>query len=272
MTAAEKRFSDSDAALKWNNMYASETERLDEVNFRRRRDVTIDYVMKVLPEGGKVIDVGCGAAPVLSELLKRGVDCVGVEYAGDMIKHARNRLRSMDLDENRVLRADCRAVPFEDASFDVVVCLGVISYVEDYERAIGEIHRLLKPGGHALVSFRNLHNLAIFDPIRSAKVVVKKVLGRSGKKEFMIGRFMDHREVTKALAEHNLEYRDFFGIGFGPIKMNGRRVLSERTSIRIDKAIESIASKLRWRSAFRWATDVSLWVYAKKKPQTAEGS
>ena len=269
--AAEKRFSDSDAALKWNEMYASETERLDEANFRNRRDTTVDYVMKVLPPGGKVLDIGCGAAPVVSELRRRGVECVGVEYAGDMIKHARNRLRSMGLDDDKLYRADCRAVPFEDASFDVIVCLGVISYVEDFERAIGEIHRLLKPGGHALVSFRNLHSLAIFDPIKAIKKAVKMLIPGSRKTQYTIGRYMDHREVTKAFADYDFEYRDFFGIGFGPIKFNGRRMFSERSSIRISDAIASILAKLRWRAAVRWASDVSLWVYSTK-PQTGKGS
>ena len=59
--AAEQRFSDTDSAQKWTDMYASNTERLDEANFRRRRDLTVEYVLKVLPPGGRVLDVGCGA-------------------------------------------------------------------------------------------------------------------------------------------------------------------------------------------------------------------
>ena len=262
--AAEKRFSDSDSAGKWNDMYASDTERLDEANFRKRRDTTVDYVMKVLPPGGKVLDIGCGAAPVVSELRKRGVECVGIEYAPDMIKHARQRLRSMDLADDKLMRADCRAVPFADASFDVIVCLGVISYVEDFGQVIGEFHRLLKPGGHVLASFRNVHSVAIFDPVRTAKEVVKMLIGKSQKRGYVIGRTMDHREVTKAFADHDFEYRDFFGIGFGPIKVLGRRIFSERMSIRISDTIASILAKLRWRAAVRWASDVSLWAYAKK--------
>ena len=177
----------------------------------------------------------------------------------------------MGLDDDKLLRADCRSVPFEDASFDVIVCLGVISYVEDFGQVIGEINRLLTPGGHALVSFRNVHSVAIFDPIRTAKEIVKMLFGRSQKRGYVIGRTMDHREVTKAFAEHDFEFRDFFGIGFGPIKLNGRTIFSERTSMRISDAITSILAKLRWRAAIRWASDVSLWVYATRQP-TAKGS
>jgi ubiquinone/menaquinone biosynthesis C-methylase UbiE len=261
--AAAQRFSDADSARKWTDMYASETERLDEANFRRRRDVTVERTLQLLPAGGKVIDLGCGAAPVVAELRKRSVPCTGLEYAEDMLKHARERLRSMGLDDGDLHQGDCRHTPFQDGQFDVVVSLGVISYVENYSEALAEIRRLLKPGGHAIISFRNRFNPILSDPIRAAVTAGKALTGRLAPEPYKIGRFMDHREFQRKMQEQGLELCDFVGIGFGPFKIHRRKVLSERSSIRVSDALTRTFESLGWRWPFTWLADISLWVYRK---------
>lgn len=245
-------------------MYAGDTVRLDEANFRRRRDVTVAYVLRVLPAGGRALDLGCGAAPVLSELRKRGVSCTGLELAEDMLKHARERLRTLGLDDGDLHQGDCRHTPFADESFDVVVCLGVISYVEQYGDVLAEIHRVLKPGGYAIVSFRNKFNRILSDPIRALKVGVAALTGRLRPEPYSIGRFMDPREVTARMAGHGFVFCDFFGIGFGPFKIAGRKILSERNAIRLSDALTRMLTALGWRLPFKWFADVSLWVYRKQ--------
>jgi len=266
--AAEKRFSDSELAQQWTDMYDSETERLEEQNFRQRRDTTVDFVLNILPSGGRVLDVGCGAAPVLSKLRERGVSCTGLEYSEDMLKHARNRLRSMGLDESDLHRGDCCHTPFDSATFDVVVCLGVVSYVENYSEVLKEIYRLLKPGGCALISFRNQFNPVLSDPVRIVKTAVKYLVGRMRPEPYTIGRFMDHREFRTKMTEQGFEFRQYFGIGFGPFKVNYRRMFSERTSIKISNTLTRVFKTTRSQVPFKWLADVSLWVYVKPQTQT----
>lgn len=50
-----------------------------------------------------------------------------------------------------IQRADLTAMPFEDASFDLVIANHVLEHVEDDQRALAEIARVLKPGGHAIL-------------------------------------------------------------------------------------------------------------------------
>lgn len=263
--AAERRFSDEDAARKWTDMYDSDTPILEESNFRRRRDITVDYVLSVLPSGGRVLDLGCGSAPVLSELRKRGVSCTGLEYSEDMLKHAGERLRSMGLDDGDLHRGDCQHTRFDAASFDVVVCLGVISYVENYGEVLDEINRLLKPGGHALISFRNRFNPILSDPVVSLKVIAKALLGKLRPPPYQIGRFMDHREFRHKMTERHFNERAFFGIGFGPVCFNRRVMFSETTAIKLSNACTAVLGALRWSLPSRWLADVSLWAY--QKPQ-----
>lgn len=60
-----------------------------------------------------------------------------------------------------VQRVDMLAMPFEDASFDVVIANHVLEHVDDDRRALAEIHRVLHPGGHAILQTpysRKLHH------------------------------------------------------------------------------------------------------------------
>lgn len=261
--ATEQRFSDSDAARKWSELYDGAPERLESVNFRQRRDFTVASVLRLLPPGGRVLDLGCGAAPVLSELRRHGIACTGLDLTEDMLRHARERLRGMQLDDGDLHRGDCRHTPFPDASFDVVVCLGVISYVEQYDEVLAEIRRLLKPGGHVVVSFRNRFNPILSDPVRTAWMIANSITGRLEPEPYTIGRFMDHREVQARMAAHGFCYRDFRGIGFGPFRLARRKLLSERTSMRFSRVLTRLFQSTGSTLPFRWLTDVSLWVYQK---------
>lgn len=270
--AAAKRFSNAAAAPRWSNLYDADTERLEDANFRRRRDVAVEIVREVLPPSGKVLDVGCGAAPVLLELRRLGVPCAGLEYSLDMLAYARKRLRAQGLADQGLFRGDCRALPFFDGTFDVVVCLGVISYVEDYTEVLKEIRRVLKPGGHALVSFRNRFNPVLWDPVRFAKRAVAHAVGRARPQPYTIGRLMDHRDVQARMAEQGFEVRAHYGIGYGPIRLNGRPLFAEATSMRISRALARLFARTGGDVAARWLADVSLGVYRlKATPPGAAG-
>lgn len=266
MSPVRRRFSRADAADRWNAMYASETECLEDENFRTRRDFTVAYVLINSRPGDRILDLGCGTGPVLCELRRSGLDAVGLDYSPDMLAHARARLASQGLDASGLEQGDCRNTPWPAASFDIVVCLGVISYVENYDPVLAEIDRLLKPGGTLLISFRNAHNPVFSDPValvrRALRILLTPLLGprREG---FAIGRYLDFRTVTAKLEARGFRYRDFFGIGFGPFRIAGRKLFGERRAIRLSRRLMALCSRLSLHRPQRWLTDVSLWVYCK---------
>lgn len=259
-TATEQRFSNSDSAQKWSDMYAGPCRSLDQVKFRQRRDVTVEHVLRLLPPGGRVLDLGCGAAPVLSELRRRGIQCTGLDLTADMLQHARERLRAMDLDDSDLHQGDCRHTPFPDAAFDIVVCLGVVSYVEHYDDVLAEIQRLLKPGGFAFISLRNRFNPILSDPIRLSRYIVKALSGRLEPEPYTIGHCMDPRDFESRVTRRGLHIRDFHGIGFGPVRFAGRALFSERARIRIDAALTRLFGASGSGLPHRWLADVSLWI------------
>lgn len=265
----ERRFSRSGSAQAWNDMYSVATKSLADENFRCRRDYSVAVLLKALGSGARVLDLGCGTGPVVSELRKWNIECVGIDYAPDMLRFAGERLRRLGIDDCGLLRGDCRRIPFADGSFDAVVCLGVISYVERYEEVLREIRRVLRPGGLMIVSFRNRFNPLLLDPVRGLKAALRALLGRARPEPFRIGHFMDHREVTRNIGASGFALRDFHGIGIGPLRINGRALFSEELSIALSSFLSRMLAACGAKGALKWLADVSVWTYASAGPSGA---
>jgi SAM-dependent methyltransferase len=107
----------------------------------------LEMVEASVPPASKILDVGCGTGETAAQLLRRGYEVWGLDVAEPMIAYARRRCGSKQFQVG-----DIRNMPFRDNTFDAVVCLGVIEYVETDERALREMWRVLKPGGRAVVS------------------------------------------------------------------------------------------------------------------------
>ena len=101
-------------------------------------------------EQGLLLDVGCAAGAEFEPLLARGFEIVGLDYAQKMLGLAQQRSGASR--RVHLCRADAESLPFPDASFDHVVCLGVFEYLTTYDRCLDEIHRVLRPGGVAIIS------------------------------------------------------------------------------------------------------------------------
>ena len=100
-------------------------------------------------EGKRVLDAGCGTGAYSAWLVEQGAEVVGVDVSEAMLSHARETV-----DETATfLQADLGApLPFADDAFDGVVSALALSYVEDWDRAFGELRRVLAPGGFLVFS------------------------------------------------------------------------------------------------------------------------
>lgn len=104
----------------------------------------------LLEPGGSVLDVGCGTGPLSLALADAGFQVTAV----DLIEGMLARARQTDSRVNWV------HAPFSDkiapkASFDAVVALGFLEYQERAGKELVRMARLLKPGGHLLLSVPN---------------------------------------------------------------------------------------------------------------------
>ncbi|MGV9772461.1 class I SAM-dependent methyltransferase [Streptosporangium sp. NPDC003464] len=126
--------------------YAAETES-NLINGYYTRPAILDLAGDVA--GRRILDVGCGAGPLLAALRDRGAIVTGVDSSTKMLELARQRLG----DGAVLLPADLRSpLPFPDGAFDdVIVCL-VLHYLEDWKAPLAELRRVLAPGGRLIVA------------------------------------------------------------------------------------------------------------------------
>jgi len=104
-----------------------------------------------LAEGKQVLDIGCGTGMGLAYLKERATRAVGGDLTPALIEEARRHLPDAELVQ---LDASWR-LPFNDATFDVVLMLEMIYYVPDLDKAFSECRRVLRPSGALMVCLPN---------------------------------------------------------------------------------------------------------------------
>jgi len=110
-------------------------------------DLEVEIVTPYV-KGKKVLEAGCGTGLILQRVAKIAKEAVGVDLSPGMLAHARNRGLSCQ-------EADLCNIPFEDESFDTVYSFKVLAHVPEIEKAIQEMSRVCKPGGHLILEFYN---------------------------------------------------------------------------------------------------------------------
>jgi 2-polyprenyl-3-methyl-5-hydroxy-6-metoxy-1,4-benzoquinol methylase len=100
--------------------------------------------------GKTCIDIGCGSGIFSSMLARRGADVTAVDLTEAAVGLARQTARVFGVDI-QVTRADVEHMPFADASFDFAYSWGVLHHTSDMAKAVGEMGRVLKPGGRGMM-------------------------------------------------------------------------------------------------------------------------
>jgi len=107
--------------------------------------------------GKNLLEVGCGAGIDLVRFARAGANVTGIDLSEIAIDLAgRNFMQSGLNADLFVMNGEC--IQFPDNMFDVVYAHGVLQYTADTEKMITEIHRVLKPGGEAIMMVYNKYS------------------------------------------------------------------------------------------------------------------
>jgi SAM-dependent methyltransferase len=123
------------------------------VCYRRCEQALVDAALGD-PRGRRVLKLDLWNEAVNTRLLQwlaaRGAQTVGIDISAVTARRARANFERDGL-VGRFAQADIRGLPFADASFDFVYTMGTIEHVAEYELAIREVRRVLRPGGRAVI-------------------------------------------------------------------------------------------------------------------------
>lgn len=125
----------------------------------RYYDLALDTIADLLaaPNGATLLDAGCGICDYSLRLARRGFQVTAVDLSPAVIANAAAHIAGLpsplpiDLRQENLLD-----LSFADATFDYVLCWGVLMHIPEADRAIAELCRVVKPGGGVIVSEGNL--------------------------------------------------------------------------------------------------------------------
>ncbi len=141
-----------DRALRVREMFARIVPRYDLMNRLMTGGQDIHWrrltAAAARPRGAVALDLATGTGDLALELRRQGaVRVVGADYCAPMVEAAAAKLRRRNSTRITLAVGDALALPFVDASFDCVTSGFLLRNVVDLERALGEMRRVLRPGG-----------------------------------------------------------------------------------------------------------------------------
>ncbi|MEI7648306.1 MAG: class I SAM-dependent methyltransferase [Methanomicrobiales archaeon] len=103
--------------------------------------------LPVLPQGSRVLELGCGNGKTLSAMIGRSWDVTAIDFSSSAV--AMSRMNTGTLQKAEVCVADARHLPFAHCGFDAVFAFHILSHLDkmDSTRAVAEGVRVLKTGG-----------------------------------------------------------------------------------------------------------------------------
>ena len=108
-----------------------------------------------LEPGERVLDLGSGAGTdslVAALQVGSGGSVTGIDMTQEMVEKARAGAAALGLGNVTFVEGEAEGLPFDDASFDVVISNGVIDLIPDKELVFSSIHRVLAPGGRIQIA------------------------------------------------------------------------------------------------------------------------
>jgi len=204
-----------------------------------------------LSKGAKILDVGCGAGRMAKEVASRGYEVFGMDYSYNMVKKANTICSIGTKSDIDFLQGDIESLPFKDSVLDMVLCLGVITYLKSEEKALQEISRILKPNGILILSILNKVSLAkcldvsVVVSRRLRRIVGDRILfwkkkretkeNYSGIKSYFIPSLRNSLEIA------GFTELDCAAVRYGPLTFFGRNIFPERVNISITTFLEKLS-------------------------------
>ena len=214
--AAELAKFDELASRWWDR--GGEFKALHDIN-----ELRVDYIAKRTGTGlagSRVLDVGCGGGILSEGLARRGAFVTGIDLAEQVLRVARAHAADASV------RVDYRLTSIEDLAdeldasgdpgaerFDVVTCLEVLEHVPDPDSIVAAAAKLVRPGGHLVLSTIHRQLKAFLLAIIGGEYLTNMV--PRGTHDY--DKLIRPSELSRSLRAHGFDVRDVTGMSYNPV-------------------------------------------------------
>lgn len=147
-----RNFHDRDAAKYQRERYHSNS--CEGLAYLTRKEIILGMT-SVLPS--RILDVGCGPGILTRGLMDRGHTVISADLSQEMIEKAREAAPAGPANRSsHFVVSDASEIPFAGNCMDMVLSIGLMCYVSDHKKVLDEIHRVLRPGGCAIIQINNI--------------------------------------------------------------------------------------------------------------------
>jgi 2-polyprenyl-6-hydroxyphenyl methylase / 3-demethylubiquinone-9 3-methyltransferase len=178
--------------------------------------VRFGYFSRVIRErfhspdmGKKILDLGCGGGFLSEEFSKAGFEVTGMDPSPHLLKNAQAHALKGGLNIKYV-EGYGEKLPFETGSFDYVACCDVLEHVDDVNKVVSEIARVLRPGGAFFYDTVNRNFLSYLLIIKVAQDW--KFTAWEAPRTHVWDKFVKPSELSEIMARHGLSQRELKGI------------------------------------------------------------
>jgi ubiquinone/menaquinone biosynthesis C-methylase UbiE len=241
-------------ATYWRDTYKEKD--ISGIIYQRRQAVALSYIDGLsLPRTARVLEIGCGAGFMTAALAKRGFMVEAIDHAQAMVDLTLEHARQTGI-ENRIsaCTGDIHELSYEDQSFDLIVALGVIPWLHDFQKALAEITRVIAPCGYIVLTMDNASRATtLLDPLTFPAIArirwwVRRKLERAGLLSSWnpwsnAPPYRQHspREFNRSLCEAGLTVMKSASVGFGSFTFFGHRLFSDGMGIKIQQKLQEYA-------------------------------
>ncbi|HWC17421.1 MAG TPA: methyltransferase domain-containing protein [Terriglobales bacterium] len=234
----------------WNDVY--EGDSVQSIIYRERRDLVLRLVDELSPTiGSEILDIGCGAGLFSVALAKRGFRVRAIDPVEAMRIQTSVVAASQGLqDLVRVEEGNAHQLRYKDATFDVALAVGVIPWLHSPNAALKEISRVLRPGGHLIVTADNRNRLSnwldprfcpLHAPLRSG---IGRLLRTVGIWREPHACTFSLRSFDRALAAAGLTKIKGFTLGYGPFTLFEHHLVADRIGILLHHKLNKLGARI----------------------------
>ncbi len=160
--------------------------------------VELDYLLTHLTGCRDILSVGCGPAFIEGELSKLGFRVTGLDVSREALGHASDQIRT--------ITAGIEDVTLPESSFDAVIYVVSLQFIEDYRKALEKTALVLQPCGRIIVMLLNAESAFFKDKMSDPDSYVRKIrhTDLQAIEETMAERFQVHTEYFMGIRQGEL--------------------------------------------------------------------